>query len=204
MRRAVSGMKADEQRAAIIAAAYQLAVCDGLEGLRTRGVAQEAGITIATLHYYFPGKSDLTRGVIGYAIDQQIARPLRNGEEGLPRLLSMMTGLLKQSATEPGRFRLLNDIVWRAKDDPAIDDVIAEWHRRWHTYLAEQVAVGQRRGDIRSDLAPDAAAALIMQLALGSVLRPTMLRPYEISAIDTLERILRPTERRSHREEERP
>ena len=45
-------------------AAYKRLAEAGFEGLRTRDVAADAGVNIATLHYYFPSKEALIRGVV--------------------------------------------------------------------------------------------------------------------------------------------
>src|SRR3954449_5431536 len=57
-----------ERRRALIAAAYRQIASEGFEGLRTRDVAADVGVNIATLHYYFPTKEALIRGVIGQAM----------------------------------------------------------------------------------------------------------------------------------------
>src|SRR5690349_16386707 len=59
-----------ERRRALVAAAYRRIASGGFEGLRTRDVAAEAGVNIATLHYYFPTKEALIRNVIGQAMHQ--------------------------------------------------------------------------------------------------------------------------------------
>src|SRR5262245_14153381 len=59
---------AAERREALVAAAYQRIAREGFEGLRTRDVAADVGVNIATLHYYFPSKEALIRGVIGQAM----------------------------------------------------------------------------------------------------------------------------------------
>src|SRR6186997_1319109 len=58
------------RRQALIAAAYQRIASQGFEGLRTRDVAADAGVNIATLHYHFPTKEALIRGVIGHAMER--------------------------------------------------------------------------------------------------------------------------------------
>ena len=54
-----------DRRRALVAAAYTRIANEGFEGLRTRDVAADVGVNIATLHYYFPTKEALIRGVIG-------------------------------------------------------------------------------------------------------------------------------------------
>src|ERR1700757_4991719 len=47
-------------------AAFACLAADGFEGLRTRSVADRAGVNIATLHYYFPTKEALIGGVADF------------------------------------------------------------------------------------------------------------------------------------------
>ena len=60
----------EAQRAALVRAAYDLIAEKGFEGLRTRDVAERAGVNIATLHYYFKHKDDLIRSVVEYTREQ--------------------------------------------------------------------------------------------------------------------------------------
>ena len=60
--------RAEPRKDALVAAAYKILATRGFEGLRTREVAAAVGVNIATLHYYFPHKEDLIRGVVGYAM----------------------------------------------------------------------------------------------------------------------------------------
>src|SRR5579864_9204628 len=59
-----------DRRQALVAAAFARIASDGFEGLRTRDVAADVGVNIATLHYYFPTKEALIRGVIGHAMQR--------------------------------------------------------------------------------------------------------------------------------------
>src|SRR5205807_7131455 len=58
----------EDRRHALVAAAFGQIAERGFEGLRTREVAAEAGVNIATLHYYFPTKEALIRGVVAHAM----------------------------------------------------------------------------------------------------------------------------------------
>src|SRR5271155_1528905 len=51
------------RRKSLLQAAFDVIASSGFEGLRTRAVAERAGVNIATLHYYFPSKQALIEGL---------------------------------------------------------------------------------------------------------------------------------------------
>lgn len=59
----VRKMDADERRASIIAAAMPLFAAKGLEGVKTREIADAAGVSEALLYRHFPSKEDLFANV---------------------------------------------------------------------------------------------------------------------------------------------
>jgi AcrR family transcriptional regulator len=61
--------KEDREQGLVQAAFNQIAE-RGFEGLRAREVAAGVGLNIATLHYYFPTKEALIRGVVAHAMDR--------------------------------------------------------------------------------------------------------------------------------------
>src|SRR5712692_9477299 len=81
---------ADERRQSLVRAAFKAIAADGFEGLRTRSVAERAGVNIATLHYYFPTKEALIGGVAQYLAARFISlhgpRPASSGSAALDRL----------------------------------------------------------------------------------------------------------------------
>src|SRR5579871_1846303 len=72
----------EAQRRALARAAYDLIAEKGFEGLRTRDVAERAGVNVATLHYYFKSKEDLIRGVVGLLREYLSAPLLQPGSRG--------------------------------------------------------------------------------------------------------------------------
>ena len=73
----------DERRLAIAHAARALIVEKGLEGLRTRDIAERVGINIATLHYHVPTKEALVTLVAASLRDDFKAQALRHPKAGL-------------------------------------------------------------------------------------------------------------------------
>src|SRR5947208_16705160 len=92
------GRPAGDRRGALVFAAYNRIARHGFEGLRTRDVAADVGVNIATLHYYFPTKEGLIRAVIGQAMQQFVATMPTEGSpvEQLRGHLRALLGLLKE------------------------------------------------------------------------------------------------------------
>ncbi|MEV0617210.1 TetR/AcrR family transcriptional regulator [Nonomuraea sp. NPDC050404] len=190
VKRAKPGPRAEERRDRLIAAGYRAMVRSGLEGVRTRDVAAEAGITVATLHYYFPTKNDLVKAVLEHTIRQQMLTPLRldaDWDDGLAALTTMIDGLARHADADPGHFRLLNEMIWASREDESLRALLLTWHTDWHGTIADWLRGGQRDGRVRADLDADGTATLIIYLVLGMVERP----PLPEGADDHLARDLR-------------
>src|SRR5258708_8338517 len=85
-----------DRRSALVLAAYRQIAEHGFEGLRTREVAAEVGVNIATLHYYFPTKESLIQAVLDHAMGRfrttlaphgSPSAHLRNYPRPVPKLL---------------------------------------------------------------------------------------------------------------------
>jgi AcrR family transcriptional regulator len=196
VKRAGQSERVEQQREKLVVAGYQVAARVGMANLRTRDVAVEAGITVATLHYYFPTKDDLVRTVIDHVV-RDLIRSLDGTDalrlEGLPWLRTMLTGMQRQAMADPGRFRLLHDLIWSSPSDPVTRELHASWHARWLARITEHLTIGQRRGEVRGDLDPEVTAVLVIYLALGMQLRPPRLVDYDSSLLAEFERIIAPT-----------
>src|SRR2546425_11052156 len=93
----------ESRREELVLAAYRRIAEAGFEGLRTRDVAAEAGVNIATLHYYFPTKEALIRGVVGHAMGRfrtTFATGARPGEQ----LAAQLRGVRRLASHEPELF----------------------------------------------------------------------------------------------------
>src|SRR5918912_983292 len=157
-----------DRRRALVAAAYRRIAEAGFEGLRTRDVAADVGVNIATLHYYFPTKEALIRGVIG--------ETMRRFQETLPRdgapvdqLKAHLRGLARLVKEDQQLWAVMGELVLRAPRDPDLARTFAQtdafWHRTLHDLLSRCVETG--------GVDPDAAAALMMATIRGSSL-PTV------------------------------
>src|SRR6516165_1621946 len=87
-----------DRRQALVRAAFARIAQHGFEGLRTRDVAADVGVNVATLHYYFPTKEALIRAVFGHAMRKFGATMPTTGSptEQLRGHLSALRRLLKE------------------------------------------------------------------------------------------------------------
>ncbi len=176
-RRSGVGDRADRRRALIVAA-YDRIANAGFEGLRTRDVAADVGVNVATLHYYFPTKEALIRGVVGHALRKFAATMPAEGSpaEQLRQHLTALRHLLKE---EPRLCAVLGELTLRAPRDPVIASVLRGTDDPWHRMLGDLFRRGIADGCLDSRLDPDDAAALTISAIKGVSLPTTSPRQPE-------------------------
>jgi AcrR family transcriptional regulator len=99
-----------DRRQALVAAAYHQIAQRGFEGLRTREVAAEVGVNVATLHYYFPSKETLIRGVLVHAM-QRFRSTLPGAGAPADQLRSNFAGVRRLVRTEPELFAVMGELA---------------------------------------------------------------------------------------------
>ena len=170
--------RGEGQQAALIRVAFELIAERGFEGLRTRDVAARAGLNIATLHYYFPTKEDLIRGVVAAAVDQ--FRSEEAYQQGMPpadpltRLRTFLQGRQRAMIENPALFTVLLELSTRAIRDEGIRAIIRKTDQEWRSHLEDLLRAGIEAGQLRSDLDVRAAAAGLVALSKGAHLQMIM------------------------------
>lgn len=180
-----------DRRQALVLAAYQRLADAGFEGLRTRDVAADAGINVATLHYHFPTKETLIRAVVNHAMRTFAATLPRDGTpaEQLRGHLRALRRLLRE---EPELWAVLGELALRAARDPAIAAIVGDTDDAWHRTLHALLRRGIEQRDLAAGLDPDEAASAVIA-ALKGVTLPTVaaLRPDRVDqTFNQLERWL--------------
>src|SRR5262245_7373456 len=127
--------KADRRRA-LVAAAYRRIATDGFEGLRTRDVAADVGVNIATLHYYFPTKEALIRGVIGHAM-QRFAETMPGDGQPVDQLRGHLRALARLLREDRQLWAVLGELVLRAPRDADLGRIFRQTDAFWHRSLRD-------------------------------------------------------------------
>jgi AcrR family transcriptional regulator len=164
--------KREDRSQALVLAAYNQIAQRGFEGLRTREVAAEVRVNIATLHYYFPTKEALIRGVVEHAMARfrSTLAPHGTPADQLRNHLRSVRRLLRE---EPQLGAVMGELALRSSRDPAIARIMEDTNASWHGVVRGLLRRAAREGHLRPDLDSDGVAAMVVA-TLTSMTLPTM------------------------------
>jgi len=161
----------EPRREALVLAAYKRLAEAGFEGLRTRDVAAEVGVNIATLHYYFPTKEALIRGAVGHAMER-FRTTFEPGSRPGEQLAAQLQGVRRLATNEPELFVVMGELALRSGRDPAIAAIFKEMVDAWHATLRTLVRHAQSDGFVDKRLDPDTVASLMIATLNGLFMVP--------------------------------
>ena len=154
-------------------AAYREIAERGFEGLRTREVAREVGVNIATLHYYFPTKESLIRAVLDHAMGRfrTTLEPHGSPSSQLRNHLRAVRALM---VDERELGAVMAELALRSVRDESIASIMNEMYDGWHVIMRGLLRRAVKEGGLRRELDSDAVAALIIA-TLTAMTLPVML-----------------------------
>ena len=175
----------------LILAAYRLITERGFEGLRTRDIANAVGVNIATLHYYFPTKEALVRGVVAHAFTRFRSTLTPEGT-ATDQLRQHFGGLRRLAREEPDLFAVMGELALRAPRDPVIGSLMQATDDAWHGMMRTLLRRARAEGGIDPDVDPDDFAALVVVALRGTYLLPVASsHPLRVDrALREIERLL--------------
>ena len=160
----------DDRRAAIAKAARALIVEKGVEGLRTRDIAERVGINVATLHYHVPSKEALIELVAEslqlFFRGQSIARP-RSHLGAVEKMDLEFVDFREVVFERPEIMLVFSELMERARRDERIAEAILPIKKKWRQMLVDLLSEGVTEGAYRQDLDPDAFATVLMSTMIG-------------------------------------
>ncbi|WP_344681410.1 MULTISPECIES: TetR family transcriptional regulator C-terminal domain-containing protein [Actinomycetes] len=174
------------RRREIVEAAWGLFAQTGFEAVRVSDIAAAAGVSSATVHYYFPTKPDLFAMALNHSVklayDRQIAR-LTGVDDPVERLWRLLD--MQSPHGEAGR---LDWSIWlqswnRVALDGGQDVEYVEIYRRWFETVRAAVAAGQQAGVFHSGPSEELTGELTalvdglgVQVLTGVITEETMRR----------------------------
>jgi len=162
----------ERRRQELVIAAFNQIAEHGFEGLRTRDVADEVGVNIATLHYYFPTKESLIRGVLEHAMGRFRSTLAPHGSPG-DQLRNHLRAVRKLLVEEPELGSVMGELTLRSARDKSIASLMTELYDAWHAIMRGLLRRGVKEGNLRPELDSDGVAALVVA-TLTAMTLPTM------------------------------
>jgi AcrR family transcriptional regulator len=164
---------AENKRQQLVAAAYEIIVQSGFENLRTREIAARVGINIATLHYYFPTKEDLTNAVADYlghefatvhGVSQKVV-----SSRALTKLYQEFADARLYFSERRDMMLALQEFSLRAGRDPASKAIVERFYMYWKNGLKEVIDDGIKEGVFNASHDADSAALFVSSALSGAL-----------------------------------
>lgn len=161
-----------DRRMSLLQAAFDVIAERGFEGLRTRVVAERAGVNVATLHYYFPTKTALV-GALAMFLGQKFATlhappPISTGFASWDRLRQEFADIRYYQDECPGLTSVMAELGLRGQRDPAVKAVMDSMKPFWRRGLEEIVKAGVADGTFHSELDVAPTTTALMALLSGA------------------------------------
>jgi AcrR family transcriptional regulator len=153
-------------------------------------------VNIATLHYYFPTKESLIRGVVEYAMGRFRSTLAPHGPPA-DQVRNHLRAVRKLLVDEPELGSVMGELALRSARDKSIAAITTEMYDAWHTTMRGLLRRGVKAGALRPELDSDGVAAVVVT-TLTAMTLPTGA-PHSGQALRQLERWLGMSARRSPR-----
>lgn len=149
---------AEQSRTLILEVAARRLREHGLEGLNITGVAEEAGISHATLLHHF-GSSGEMRGALAQKMTLDLLADLKRAfDSRVP--VDELTSNVFDALAEGGHARL---IAWRAVEEPAADERAGDMSQAFETLIGSV----QRNLEMQTETEVKRVVMLVAVAALG-------------------------------------
>jgi AcrR family transcriptional regulator len=166
---------------AILAAACRAIARRGADATRIADIAEEAGTSTGTVHYYFETKDDVLLAALKWANEQPYER-IDEYLAGAPDDLARLGTLLELAIPYPGRDReewifFLELWKWILHRPDLVPDATAV-DSRWRSYFFEVVRAGTSSGAFHPVAPADEVAERLVALVDGLGLKAVIGMPW--------------------------
>jgi TetR/AcrR family transcriptional regulator, transcriptional repressor of aconitase len=174
----------EARRRQIIEAAIECFAREGFHRATMQDIVREAGLSPGAIYGYFSGKEEIVEAIARerHAHERDLIAAAAEGddlEEGLRQLARAFFGSLSD-ADERRRRRLGIQIWAEALRDPRMLRMVRRGVDEPRALLAGLVHEAQGRGELPSNLDPDAVARVVLSIFFGFVLQQAWDRRVEL------------------------
>ena len=150
-------------RKRIVLATVELMAEIGIDNVRTRAIAERAGVNPALVHYHFRSMSALSLEAAQHALIQELGvsiDALASGATIHEGLEAMLEWLEQEGQRKPGS-TILAEAMVKATRDPAFRRWTRNASRRFRALILERLEAARDNGEIDSSLDLRATAVLL-------------------------------------------
>ena len=159
-----------ETRERIFRAAMELFGRHGFFATTVEDITEAADVGKGTFFNYFPSKEQLFSVLYELQL-KRVSEARAAALSGKLSLRDLLRHFVRQITEEPGRNQLLaRGLMATVVSSAAVREMHLETMRRGRQIMGEVLRLGQQRGEIRSDLAPDEMIRVLQQSLIGTVL----------------------------------
>jgi len=148
-------LPAGERRQLIIDKAAEVFAIRGVEGTRTRDIAEACGINEALLYRHFSSKADLYRTAMLFSFEQAVDSWLElagDQPSGLDALISILRAQLTMLAENPVLCNNMWHGVASTTHDPIMKELVGEAFGKLHDSARGLIRKGRKDGSIRAGI----------------------------------------------------
>ncbi|MGW0039020.1 TetR/AcrR family transcriptional regulator [Gordonia sp. NPDC003376] len=179
------------RREQILSAACEVIADIGMQSLRMADVAERAGVSSGTIHYYFESKRD----VINAAFELNYERSLQSRRElleaghtdALRTLRRLAISYLPMTDDSIRAWRVWAELWAQGMRDETLQEINSRLYGQWRDLVRSLVATGQRRGQIVDGDAVEFADNLVAMIDGMSI--QNLMRLHEMPLDRMLERV---------------
>jgi AcrR family transcriptional regulator len=156
-------------RTLIIEAARRRLLAEGYAGLSTRKVAEEAGVPLSQLHYYFGSKGGLILALFEEENQRRLERQTRMYAEEVPlwQRYERACDFLEDDL-DSGYVRVLQEMIAAGWSNREICDAVRELLGGWVALLVEVAREAERRHGPLGPFTAEEVATLIGAIFVGA------------------------------------
>jgi len=158
-----------DTRMLIVEAARRRLLADGYAGLSTRKVAEEAGVPLSQLHYYFGSKGGLILALFQEENQRRLERQTRMYADDAPlwQRYERACDFLEDDL-DSGYVRVLQEMIAAGWSNPVIGSAVRDLLGAWYGLLAQVVREAERRHGPLGPFTAEEVATLVGNAFIGS------------------------------------
>ena len=158
-------------RKQLMAAAIDCFARLGYQGTTIARIARDAGVTKGAVYYHFRDKEELLFETVKDRIggfEQHVLEKVTPTPDALTRLREVVDACFFHATVSNHRRFIITLMIEALDTNPRLSGEFRDILRRMRGFLATVILRGQQKGTLRADVAPEAAAAVIMGGIIGA------------------------------------